>query len=161
MLDKLRKQLAENMEKIENEINDLIDKNNHEDFNNLQTIPGIGKKSAAALIATTDAMQRFDNHRQVCSYFGLSPRTFQSGTSVKGKARICKMGMSRIRRLLYLAAVSASRYNPPCRELYQRLVMAGKAKKLALVAVANKLIKIAFAICKNKTIFQPNYACKY
>src|SRR5690606_4528270 len=87
-----------------------------------------------------------------CSYIGLSPRIYESGTSVKGRSRICKMGMSRIRAMLYVCAWSAKKINKACKELFERLVEKGKAKKLALIAVANKLLKQAFAIA-NKNIF--------
>ena len=61
--------------------------------------------------------------------------------------------MGLIRKLLYMCAWSACRFNNACHILYNRLVEAGKSKKLALIAVANKLIKQAFACIKNNTIF--------
>jgi transposase len=123
----------------------------------IESIPGIGKKTAMALIVLSCGFQRFDNYRKLSSYIGLCPRIFESGTSVKGKARICKMGMSRIRALLYVCAWSARRCNKACRELYERLLKKGKAKKLALIAVANKLLKQAFAIAKNQSCYNENY----
>src|ERR1700761_6721611 len=112
----------------------------------LQSIPGMGKKTAMMLIVLSGGFKRFDDYRKLSSYIGLCPRIFESGTSVKGKARICKMGMSRIRAMLYICSWSAKRCNKACRELYERLLAKGKAKKLALIAVANKLLKQAFAI---------------
>lgn len=124
----------------------------------LTSIPGLGKKTAMALAIVSGGFERFNDHRKLSSYIGICPRLFESGTSVKGKARICKMGMSRIRALLYVCAWSAKRCNKACKELYDRLVAKGKAKKQALIAVANKLLKQAFAIATQKTIYNENYS---
>lgn len=113
---------------------------------NLQSIPGLGKKTAALLVMVTNGFTRFDSYKQLSAYLGLCPRIYESGSSTKGKARICKMGMSRARALLYLCAWSARKCNKACKDLYERLISKNKAKKLALIAVANKLIKQAFAI---------------
>lgn len=115
-------------------------------FERLQTIKGIGKRTAMTLIIITDGFTRFENSKQLCAYIGLSPRIFESGTSVKGKSKICKMGMARMRKLLYLCALSAISVNKACREMYLRLKERGKNGKLALIAVANKLIRQAFVI---------------
>lgn len=124
----------------------------------LESIPGMGKKTAMMLTVLSGGFTRFDNYRKLSCYIGICPRIFESGTSVKGKARICKMGMSRIRATLYVCSWSASRCNKACRELYERLLSKGKAKKLALIAVANKLLKQAFAIAKKQTKYQENYS---
>lgn len=125
---------------------------------NLETIPGMGKKTAVMLTVLSGGFTRFDDYRKLSSYIGICPRIFESGTSVKGKARICKMGMSRIRATLYVCSWSARRYNKACRDLYERLLAKGKAKKLALIAVANKLLKQAFTIAKQQTKYQENYS---
>ena len=65
--------------------------------------------------------------------------------------------MSRTRALLYVCAWSACKCNVSCKELYERLVQKGKPKKLALIAVANKLIKQAFAIATQNVVYDPNY----
>lgn len=85
---------------------------------------------------------------------GLSPRVFESGTSVKGKAKICKMGMARMRKLLYLCAMRAITCNKACMEMYARLKEKGKNGKLALIAVANKLLKQAFVIGNSQMIYK-------
>ena len=124
----------------------------------LESIPGIGKKTAMMLTVLSGGFTRFDDYRKLSSYIGICPRIFESGTSVKGKARICKMGMSRIRAILYVCSWSAKRCNKACRELYERLLAKGKAKKLALIAVTNKLLKQAFAIAKQQTKYNENYS---
>lgn len=124
----------------------------------LESIPGMGTKTAMALIVLSGGFSRFDNYRQLSSYIGICPRIFESGTSVKGRPRICKMGMSGIRAMLYICSWSACKCNKACKELYERLVAKGKAKKLALIAVANKLLKQAFAIATQKTKYNENYS---
>lgn len=124
----------------------------------ITTIPGIGRKTGMFMLLLTDGFRRFENAKQVVAYFGLSPRLYQSGSSVRGKGRICKMGMSRIRSYLYVCAWSAKKHNVFCKELYDRLVAKGKAKMVALIAVATKLVRQAFAITKSQMCFQNNYS---
>jgi transposase len=158
LLKKQLKFIDSQLKQIERELEKLVAENDEEDVNNLQSIPGIGRKTAVALTVYTKGMNDFDNHRKMASYFGICPRIVESGTSVKGRGKICKMGMGHIRMLLYMCARSAKKYNRACRELYERLLAKGKAKKLALIAVANKLLKQAFAIVKNKSPYVENYA---
>lgn len=126
-------------------------------YERLQTIPGLGPKTALMLIVLTGGFTKFSNAGQLCSYVGTSPRIFESGTSVKGRSRIAKMGMSKIRAMLYMCSWSAKKYNVGCKQLYDRLVENGKAKRLALIAVVNKLLKQAFAIATKEAIFEKNY----
>lgn len=127
----------------------------HKDlFVRLKTIKGIGKSAAMTLILITDGFTRFENSKQLCAYVGLSPRIFDSGTSIKGKQKICKMGMARMRKLLYLCAMRAKSCNKTCKEMFERLKENGKNGKLALIAVANKLLRQAFVIGKSQMIYQ-------
>jgi transposase len=121
---------------------------------NLRSIPGIGAKTAAVLIMVAKGFSTFTNHRQVISYIGLAPRIYQSGSSIKGKGQICKMGTSRIRSLLYMCALKAKSCNTACKALFDRLRAKGKPVKVALIAVANKLVKQAFAIAKSGKTYQ-------
>jgi len=125
---------------------------------NLESIPGVGKKTAMMLVIISGGFSRFNDYRKLSAYIGICPRIYDSGTSVKGKARICKMGMSKIRASLYICSWSAKRYNKACKELYDRLLAKGKAKKQALMAVAGKLLKQAFAIATQKTKYNENYS---
>ena len=133
----------------EHQIEGLIKQNYAEMADNIRSIPGIGPRSVSMLIISTDGFSMFENYKQVISYFGLAPRIYESGTSVKGKGHICKMGMGQIRKVLYMAATSAIRYNKSCKDLYQRLRAKGKPYKVALIAAVNKLIKQVFAIARS------------
>jgi transposase len=142
---------------VENKIIVLIQSHHAQLMQSLITIPGLGKKTVAMLIVLTGGFTRFRSSKQLAAYVGLAPRIFESGSSVKGRARLCKMGTARIRALLYVCAWSAKRCNKACRELYERLVAKGKAKKLAMIAVANKLLKQAFAIAGSGNHYQQEY----
>ncbi|MFD2284960.1 IS110 family transposase [Pedobacter petrophilus] len=138
----------------EKEIENLIAKSYARLSQNLRSIPGIGPRSASLLIILTDGFKMFENHKRLISYFGLAPRIYESGTSIKGKNHICKMGMGQVRKVLYMAATSAIRCNKACKELYERLRAKGKPHKVALIAAVNKLIKQSFAIAKTGREYQ-------
>lgn len=124
----------------------------------LKSIPGIGPKTATMLIIITDNFTKFDNYKQLIAYVGFSPRIYQSGTSVKGKGHICKMGKGQIRKLLYLCSWSAKRRNLCCINMYNRLKERGKPERVIKIAITNKLLKQVFAIAKSKKPYIENYA---
>lgn len=142
------------IEELDKELLKITEEFHSDLFKRLVTIKGIGKKAAMCLIVISNGFNRFENSKQLCAYIGLSPRIFESGTSVKGKAKICKMGMARMRKLLYLCAMRAITCNKACMEMYARLKEKGKNGKLALIAVANKLLKQAFVIGNSQMIYQ-------
>ena len=123
----------------------------------LQSIPGIGKKTALMLLVLTDGFSRFKTAKELCSYAGITPIIRQSGSSVKGRSRISKMGNAKLRNLLFMCSFNACKYNAACKALYDRLVAKGKSKKLALIAVCNKLLKQAFSIVKNQMPYDANF----
>ena len=158
MLRKHIKTLYKQITQLEKQIEDLIAEDDETVIEHVRSVPGVGKKTAIALLTATKGMHGFSNYRQLSSYLGLCPRVYDSGKSVHGKAHICKMGMGWIRKLLYMCAVSAARYNRACASLYERLRQKGKAVKIALIAVANKLLKQIFAIVKNNCAYNEFYA---
>lgn len=141
--------LDENIKGVDRHLDRLIEQENSQLREQLESVPGIGPKTSLLLIVALRGFEDFQNYKQVISYLGLSPRIYESGTSVKGKAKICKMGMSEVRKCLYMAARSARAYNKACTELYTRLRAKGKAHRVAMVAVVNKLIKQAFTIVRS------------
>lgn len=128
-----------------------------ETLERLKSIPGIGTKTAIMLIVITGNFEKFESHKQLIAYVGFSPRLYQSGTSVKGKGHICKMGKSQIRKLMYMCSWSAKRCNKGCVEMYDRLVEKGKPERVIKIALANKLLKQAFSIVKNQTYYTENF----
>jgi len=145
------------LQRLEEVLNQYLHHWQSEQLKNLQTIPSLGKKAVALLIIYTEGFTKINNHRQLIALAGLSPREHTSGTSVKGKKGICKLGSGRLRSMLYMCALSAIKHNQGCKELYERLKAKGKNGKLALIAVCNKLLKQAFAIATKGTSYQANY----
>ncbi|AMR29485.1 hypothetical protein A0257_21915 [Hymenobacter psoromatis] len=123
----------------------------------LCSIPGIGRKPAGMLLLFAGGFTHFDSYRQVIALAGLSPREHTSGTSIRGKVRITKMGGGLIRGKLFMCSLSAKKANAVCATLFDRLVAKGKNKKLALIAVCNKLLKQAFAIIKSGVPYQADF----
>ena len=148
--------LKKEIKKLEKKMKELAE-NYEQTMSLLQSIPGIGPKTAIALIILTNNFENFENYKQLIAYIGFSPRIYQSGTSVKGKGHIVKMGNSKVRKLLYLCSWSAKRYNKPIAAMYRRLLEKGKPERVIKVALANKLIKQAFAIVKSRKAFEQDY----
>nr|WP_281340822.1 transposase [Sulfurihydrogenibium sp. YO3AOP1] len=101
--------------------------------------------------------ERFKSVKDISSFIGISPSPYESAACVKKSGWIKKMGNPYVRKILYMAALSAIRFNKYCRELYERLVSKGKAKKLALVAVAHKLLRQAYGVLKSRRPFDENF----
>ena len=131
---------------LEKKAEKLVEDNAEILYKKLKTIPSIGSKTAIMLIAISNGFNDFSSSKQLASYVGICPRVYRSGTSVNGKGKICKMGMSQMRSTLFMCSLTAIRYNTDCKQMFERLTANGKAKKVALVAVMNKLIRQAYAI---------------
>jgi transposase len=126
----------------------------------ISSIPGVGQKTAMALVVSTNAFRDFETSNQLSSFFGLCPTMRLSGSSIKGKSRISKAGDKDVRNLLFMCSFTAYKHNKSCAELYQRIVNKGKSPKLALITVANRLLKQALAIAKSGIPFDQNYRSK-
>jgi transposase len=124
----------------------------------LLSIPGMGKKTAVALLVATKAFRDTINGRALCSYVGIAPRPYQSGTSVRAKGRISKMGNKSLRNKLYMCAMTAIRSNEACKVFYTRLRKNAKPAKVALIAVASKLLRQAAAMVKANQLFDEKLA---
>ena len=123
----------------------------------LTSIKGIGISLATALIISTGGFSFFENSKQISRYIGICPTQIQSGTSLNIRGTINRNGDTHLRTMLYIASWSAIRYNETCRETYNRLKSNGKPSKVALIAVANKLVRQAFAVVKSQTPYQDGF----
>jgi transposase len=112
----------------------------------LSTIPGIGLITSAWLLVTTLNFSLCATPEQAAAYAGLVPLQRESGTSVRGRAQLGHGGNGRLRTALYLASLSATRYNPAIKVFYERLRAAGKPMKVARCAAARKLLHVAWAV---------------
>jgi transposase len=121
----------------------------------LQSIPGLGPLCSATLLAAVPELGGLGG-RQVSALVGLAPYADDSGTH-RG-ARHVRGGRSAVRRMLYLAALSAVRHNPAMRAFKERLVARGKKAKVILTAVARKLLVIANAVVRTGRPWEPEMA---
>lgn len=123
----------------------------------LVTIPGIGELTAAKLLGEIRSALDFDSARQLAAYAGLTPRNFFSGTSVHKKTRLSKTGNANLRRVLFLPAIVAKRYNPIIRSFCERLSKSGLKPMEVIGAAMRKLLHIVFGVLKSGRPFDPNY----
>jgi transposase len=148
--------LAEMLDEIEEQIRDVVQSHRamQDAFNALTAVKGIGFVTAVALVAKLPA-SRLRDGKAAAAYAGLAPSERQSGTSVRGKARICKIGNSSLRRDLYMPAIAAIRFNPILASFAERLRENGKPPKVIIAAVMRKLVVLAFHLIKDATADAP------
>ena len=116
--------------------------------NLLHTVPGVGEQLSRTLLAYLPELGTLDR-RQIASLVGVAPFNRDSGT-LRGKRTVWG-GRARVRAALYMGALTASRFNPVIRDFYQRLLAAGKPKKLALTACMRKLLVILNSMLKHRS----------
>lgn len=126
----------------------------------LQTIPGIGLVTALWIVVATLNFTLCSSTKQATAYAGLAPMPQESGTSVHKRPCIGHTGNGRLRTALYLATLSAARYNPVLKPFYDRLRASGKPDKVARCATARILLHLAFAVGTHLEDFDPNYQPK-
>ncbi len=154
---KMLKDLQAELKKLEAELYRKLEARQSVLLKQVRSVVGIGKRATAILVVSTQAFAHTETYQQLISYAGLSPKEYSSGSSIRGRVRICKQGGSLLRHTLYMCALNAKATNAACKALFDRLVAKGKNKKLALIAVANKLLKQVFGVVKNGTLFNRNY----
>ena len=157
-LRKLVAYLDAEIARTEKQIQDHID--SHPDLKQqgqlLESIPGIGKRTAAKLLAEIEDINQYKSARQVAAYAGLTPKNNRSGTK-RGKTRLSKTGNARVRKALFLPAMVAKQHNPIVRSFCQRLARNGKNKMEVIAAAMRKLLHIAFGVLKSGKSFDPNH----
>ena len=116
-------------------------------------VRGVGPQTLRTLCASLPELGQL-NRRKIAALVGVAPYNCDSGTFA-GKRR-CWGGRAEVRTVLYMAVISATRYNPVIRAFYQRLVQAGKAKKLALTACMRKLLTILNAMVRDGAQWDEN-----
>jgi len=127
----------------------------------LKSIPGIGEATIAAILAELHMFERCDRVQKVVAFTGLAPRQFISGSSVKGKPRLSKVGHARLRKALYMPALVSIQCNPIIQIFYNRMKENGKNGKVIVCAIMRKLIHLIFGIMKSGKPFDPNYTTNH
>lgn len=143
--------LDEQIKAIEKQIDKDLDNDPtlREQRDLLASIPGVGDKTVAMFLGHYGGELRFGKTQQAVAFAGLDTQLHESGSSVQGKPRISKKGNSGIRRALYMPAVVAMTRTDWGKVFAQRLLAAGKPKKLILVALMRKLVAIAYGVLKS------------
>jgi transposase len=153
----LVRDLSHRLEKLDRQIAKLIE--NDDDWRGkaqlLQSVTGVGQVTAATLLAELPELGTV-NRQQIATLAGLAPFDDDSGPR-KGK-RTCRAGRASVRKVLYMAALTAIRHNPVLAAVYHRLTAAGKPFKVALVACMRKLLVILNALLKTGQSWQPKIA---
>ncbi|CCM10670.1 Pilin gene-inverting protein (plasmid) [Cardinium endosymbiont cEper1 of Encarsia pergandiella] len=129
-------------------------------YKRISSIKGIGDRTTMELIVSTGGGNHFESAKQFSKYVGLAPIYEHSGSSVRKKGHINRHGNPQLRSLLYIASWSAIRFNKSCKDFYERLKERGKPGKVALIAVANKLIRQVFAIMRDHTFYVDGHLSK-
>lgn len=126
----------------------------------LMSIPGVGPRTAEAILAYTDDIKRFSRGKQYCAYFGLTPRLDESGLT-KRLGHISKQGPSIARWLIVESAWRVIKKSPSLRAFYDRVMSGQKSrKKIAAVAVARKLLSIMRAMQLTGELFNEQLVCR-
>lgn len=141
---------------IKQEMLDIMNLNTElkERFKRLILIEGIGDKSALGLLAYLPDLTYFKNAKSLSAFAGLNPSVKQSGTSVRGKGAISKMGSKKLRSILYMPALVAKPHNKILKLFADALIERGKPKKVVTVAVMRKLLHHIFSVLKKNKEFQ-------
>lgn len=124
----------------------------------LSSLPGVGEVTSWTLIARLRPLDAYGSAKQVAAFVGVTPREKSSGTSVKGKARMCKIGDPVLRKLLFLAARRATKSDEGAKVFAERLEKAGKPKMVIFGALMRKLLHAAYGILKSGTPYNPALA---
>ena len=158
-VDRTLAHLKAEEETLRKRIREHIDQHPHlsEQHALLTSIPGVGEQVSSHFMAWLRP-ERFDDARQAVAFVGLSPRHRQSGDSVRGKTRLSKVGHARLRKILYLPAMSAIRYNSAAKAIAERLKASGKTGKVVIGAVMRKMIHWMFGVLKSGQPFNPDLA---
>jgi transposase len=151
--------LEQQLAKLQQDIDDHINKHPKlkADRELLVSIPAVGPQVGNHLLAVMHN-HHFQSAEQLAAYLGLVPIERQSGTSILGRPRLSKAGPSRVRAVLYMAAIVGTQHNPHIKALYQRLQARGKTKMSALGAAMRKLVHLCFGVLKTRQPYQANYA---
>lgn len=154
--------LTASIKKIESAIDSLLKQSAElrEKHKVARSIKGVGKVTASIVLAETRLFKDFSDRRQVVAFAGLDVSEFTSGTSIRSKPRLSKRGNARIRKALFMAALSAKKYNPVIKRLYDRLLDNGKTKMQAIGACMRQLLELIFAVVKSGQKFDSDYETK-
>lgn len=126
------------------------------DFRLLQTIPGVGEKSALLLLTLIE-FRAFQSSRALACFLGLTKKKYESGATVKGREGISKRGSRIVRSALFMPARSARIHNPALRQFSERMETSGKHDWVIQMAVIRKLVTMSWALITEQIEFNPEF----
>lgn len=162
-LEQVLQALQDALQAVEQAIADHQQQHTHlqDDAQRLLALPGIGRKVVLPLLVQLHRWQTLTagqgSTKGLTAFVGLDPQPYESGSSVRKRSSISKMGNATLRRLLYMGALSAVHGQNPLQTFYQRLVGRGKAKKLVVVAAARKLLSWAWVLFSRQADWNPDF----
>lgn len=148
------KQLAEIEKQIKTLVKEDDDLNGR--INKVDKIEGVGFMTIVSVISETNGFALIENAKQLASYAGLDVVHNESGLK-KHRTTISKKGNKRLRKAVYMPALSATRHNPKLKALYARIISRRGVKKIALIAVARKLLLLIYTIFTKNEEYNSNY----
>ena len=144
---------------LENESRRIISQNENlqNDFEIITSIKGVEEKLALVILADAN-YKNFKTGKQFAAFAGVTPSHFESGTSVRKKSRISKIGSSNLRKILYMNALVVKNRNENFADFVKKLEKKGKCAKVIICAIMRKLMSIIFGMLKNNQKFSGNLA---
>ena len=121
------------------------------------SMPGVGRKTAAAILMAVGDLSDFDTAEQLASYAGICPATHQSGTSIHSQ-RVNRAGNKKLKNALWQSSFSCIRTHERSRQYYERKRQEGKRHNAALICLSRRRLNVMFAMIKNKTLYDDTIA---
>lgn len=149
--------LDSNIQQLDKSIEDILSPDSNDSFpgENLLSIPGVGKKTIAAVLSYLGVNgSSFCTAKKVAGFVGFFPKLYESGET-KRENRISHRGPKVLRWALYMSAVACLKHNKEMRTIYHRKISQGKTAKQALIVVAKKLLQIMLAMLKSGKLYNP------
>ena len=158
--DRMDKQQIKQLDKLIGRVDELIDAQikkdpvTKEQYELLQTIPGVGAQLAAYLITITDGFVRFTDPRELACHAGVAPFERSSGSSVRGRTQVSHQANKTLKSMLHMAAMCHTRVQGQLNTYYKRKVAEGKKPMSVLNALRNKILHIACAVIRDKKPYE-------
>lgn len=156
VIERLDKEIAVLRERINQHIDQNPDLKQQRKL--IESIPGVGNSTSALFLALVGNLQRFQTAKQLTAFLGLNPTLRESGSSVRGKARLSKTGNPLLRKALYMPALVAQRHNPTVQAFCNQLAARGKCKMSVIGAAMRKLAHLIFGVLRSGKPFDPALA---
>jgi transposase len=155
LLDRLNEEMAEMDKQMETLVEETPTLKTH--FDLLRSIISFGPRTALKLLAEMYDLAAYRSADAAAADAGVTPATYESGTTVRKKPKMSKVGKASVRGALFLPAMSAIRFNPLIQTFAERLRSKGKSEKVIIGAVMRKLMHLAYGVLKHQTPFDPHY----